>query len=439
VSPTLFLLLDAAFRASALGLAVAVVLRLARLNDTRSEILIWTCVLLSALAMPLLRAEPPAWLPGWLSVPLPHLAQGVAAAPAATTISNPVTGIVLGNGAGLALVPGIARLSAVQWLIQQGASLLWILYALVAALQLARLATGLVLTAQLYRNAAPIDAPWARGRTIRASHAVTSPISFGRCILLPADFASWLPNKLDAVLAHEESHIGRGDFFIQLLAALYRALFWFSPFAWWLQAQLCALAEAASDEAAIQRLKDRATYAEILVDVSRHARGLQVQAGQIGMAKGPDIGWRIDRILGEHRERRLGMTARLAAACAILPAALAVAGAHAAVPHAKSRLPLFTVLPVRETFAAASPRDGAMPPQRVSAATKTEPVRRARTARADAESDVTYNPRALLDDPGVAIVPAVIPVSGARSRKTAGGDGEGTAVILGGSVYVPAN
>jgi len=274
-------------------------------------------------------------------------------------------------------------------------------------IQLTRLATGLLLTARLYRTATPIAAHWAAGRAIRASAAITGPMTLGRCILLPADYAHWPRNKLLAVLAHEESHVGRGDFFIQLLANLYRTIFWFSPFAWWLQARLCALAEAASDEAAIRCLNDRASYAEILMEVSQHAHRLPIQGLpiQVAMAKGPDIHWRVERILGEGRERRLSVTARLAAVGAILPAALIVAGAHAAVSPAASRLPLYIPAAVHGPVANA-PRDSIPAPLQRPA--KALAAHRAKTTHAAHDDDVTYNPRALLETQAVAIFPAVL-------------------------------
>jgi hypothetical protein len=235
-------------------------------------------------------------------------------------------------------------------------------------------------------------------------------MTLGRCILLPADYALWPRNKLLAVLAHEDSHVGRGDFFIQLLANLYRAVFWFSPFAWWLQARLCSLAEAASDEAAIRCLDDRTGYAEILVEVSRRAHGLPIQ---VAMAKGPDIHWRVERILNEDRERRLSVTARRAAVGAILPAALIVAGAHAAVSPAASRLPLYIPAAVHGPVANA-PRDSIPVP--LPRPAKAVAAHRAKTTRAAQEDDVTYNPRALLETQAVAIFPAVLFTGNSANR-----------------------
>lgn len=414
------LLLDSALRSAILGLLVWLLLRLARLRDVRAEILIWTVVLLAALAMPLLRLEAPTGL----ALPLPQWARH------ATIIAAPGPGLthnlplLAGKSVEIAMVTGSAALPAIDL-----AQLLRALYVLVAGFQLARLITGLILTARLYRAASPITDAWAKGRAIRASAAVRGPISFGRCILLPADYASWSHIKRDAVLAHEESHVGRGDFFIQLLAALYRAVFWFSPFAWWLQARLCVLGEAASDEAAIQCLNDPETYAEILVDVSRHANSLAVP---VAMAKGPDINWRIDRILFATRQRRLGAAARIATVMAVLPVTLVVAGAHAAVPPATGSLTRYMTLPVDQTTIAQAVHDTAPVPSPRPAGTSTS----RRVHRIDGqEPDVTYDPRALLNAAAVAVIPTLVPLSDRTHRK----NHENAAFIVGGSIYVSGN
>ena len=173
--------------------------------------MIWTAVLIASISMPLLSRE----LPVSFAVPVPsHF-------PAA-----PALGVSLASNAQHA-ASGPAALSGAHLPL-----LLWAFYGVVVALGLARLATGLLLTLRLYRTATPIAAPWAAGRAIRASADVLCPITFGACILLPSDYGKWSDAKLLAVLAHEQSHVRRGDFFIQLLAALHRALFWFSPFAW---------------------------------------------------------------------------------------------------------------------------------------------------------------------------------------------------------------
>ena len=47
--------------------------------------------------------------------------------------------------------------------------------------------------------------------------------------------------QAQAVLLHEGSHVAHGDFYVLLLAAINRAVFWFNPFAWWLFVRLADL------------------------------------------------------------------------------------------------------------------------------------------------------------------------------------------------------
>ena len=68
---------------------------------------------------------------------------------------------------------------------------------------------------------------------MRVSNLIGGPVTFGSTILLPPQCFEWDPHKRQAVLAHEGAHVANGDFYILLLASLNRAMFWFSPFAWW--------------------------------------------------------------------------------------------------------------------------------------------------------------------------------------------------------------
>jgi beta-lactamase regulating signal transducer with metallopeptidase domain len=208
------LLATSSLRSLLLGVIVWSTLKLFRLRDTRAETLIWTLVLAASLAMPFLMRELPVGiaLPGW---------QGATPLPASMTA---------------------APLAQPGWFALHGATLLWSLYAGVALVGLLRLFAGLLLCLKLYRDAKPVEASWARGN-VRASAAIDAPLSFGTAILVPADCHDWPMAKQLAVLAHEEAHVRRGDFFIQFLAGLHRAIFWFNPFAWWLQAHLRDLAE----------------------------------------------------------------------------------------------------------------------------------------------------------------------------------------------------
>jgi beta-lactamase regulating signal transducer with metallopeptidase domain len=377
----LSLLLDSAMRSLLLGLAVWALLKLARLCDTRAETAIWTAVLIAALSMPLLSR----FMPG-LVVTVPHLS---ALSPESSTAlrllaANPIT------------APRDADISSlVTGLVaHHGQACLLAAYTLGFLVFLTRIATGLILTLRLYRRAVPVNAAWANGRNIRASIELKSPVSLAHSILLPADYGEWSAAKRDAVLAHEEAHIARADFLIQLAALIHCAFFWFSPFAWWLQSKLAEIAETASDDAAILRLNDRAAYAEILIEVSRSA---QQRPLIVGMAKGPFIQQRVEHILSEAPKQNLSLPLRVLTVAALAALALAVAGAKAVVSSAAAA----AQAPVTATTAKAPPpaqsRKRAASSTLASAVRSARPIRKAADIAQNRDDEVTYNPRALLD------------------------------------------
>jgi len=378
-------LFDSALRSCLLGLLVWALLKLARRCDTRTETAIWTVVLIAAVSMPILSRYMPALL---LNVPrLPD------AAPGSATALHLLAAHPTGRAA---------------WLSRHGETCLLAVYALGLSVLLTRIVTGLLLTVRIYRRAVPIEAAWAKGLNIRVSRELKSPVSVAGAILLTADHEQWSLAKRNAVLAHEEAHLARGDFFIQLTALIHCAFFWFSPFAWWLQRKLAQIAETASDEAAILRLEDPVTYAEILIEVSRCAQKTPLI---VGMAAGPFIQQRVEHILSETPTQSLGRPLRLLTVAALAVLALAVAGAKAVVspmmvaaqapvvPAGTSHNPSPTASgPIASGPTAPGPTSSA---KRVS--TPAPVVRRARPIQEAADGtrkddvDATYNPRALLD------------------------------------------
>jgi beta-lactamase regulating signal transducer with metallopeptidase domain len=167
------------------------------------------------------------------------------------------------------------------------------LYLAIAGCFLLRLTVGLALTWRLLHRGRRINEAWTSGSDVRLSAAVATPVTFGTSILLPAECLDWNATKRQAVLAHERSHVVRGDFHILLLATLHRAVFWFSPFSWWLLNELAETAELVSDDAAIEILGDRPSYAEILLDVAGSA--LPVSTG-VAMARTRSAVKRVEHI-----------------------------------------------------------------------------------------------------------------------------------------------
>jgi len=135
------------------------------------------------------------------------------------------------------------------------------------------------------------------------SELISVPLTMGvlhATILLPAGWREWDDAKLDAVVAHEVSHVARRDALTQRLSLLHRAIFWFSPLAWWLDRRLADLAEQASDEAALICGADRKDYARTLLEFFE---ALQAAPGRVwwqgvAMAKAGQAEKRLERILG---------------------------------------------------------------------------------------------------------------------------------------------
>jgi len=241
-------LLESAARSLALGIIVWAALRLFRVRTPQDRSLVWTAVLLTAVTMPLLMKTIESMLAS-----VPSAATEWIPAGASPLFLRP-----LSAGSSPATNP------AVDWMV-------WatVIYVLIGATLLLRMLAGLLQSRRLVRMAVPINEPWTHGWDIRTSKHLTIPVTYGSTILFPSDWPHWNSFTRDAVLLHEQAHVRRRDFYVHLLARLHRAVFWFSPMAWWLPSQLLELAEVASDDAALGKVQDRVLYAEILVDVAR--------------------------------------------------------------------------------------------------------------------------------------------------------------------------
>ena len=191
------------------------------------------------------------------------------------------------------------------------------LYLPLACVMPLRLLLGLVLKWRLRQAAQPVREPWTAGSDVRGSNAITMPVTFGATVLLPADFAEWSAVKRRAAMSHERSHVARGDFYILLVARLNRCLFWFSPLSWWLARSLTELAEILSDDAAIEAIGDRVSYAEIPPDVATHVGRLPAA---LPMARPHTVRLRIERILvATGLPARIGWRKRASFAATLAP------------------------------------------------------------------------------------------------------------------------
>ena len=169
--------------------------------------------------------------------------------------------------------------------------------------------------------------PWTADWSVRVSSVIAGPVTFGSTILLPPQCFDWDVRKREAVLAHEGAHVANRDFYLLLLAALNRSVFWFSPFAWWHHTRLAELAEIISDARALEVVEDRLSYAEILLDLVQHVR--RAPAG-IEMARACTVRSRVERILAATTApAKLGWGKRIGTAAVILPVVIVSAGSIA--------------------------------------------------------------------------------------------------------------
>ena len=192
-----------------------------------------------------------------------------------------------------------------------------LLYAAISGLLLVRFGYGLVSAWLLWRSARPVSADLSatHGLRLRASNAVTSPVTIGSSVILPADFGSWNSEKLRIVLAHERSHVRQGDFYLQALAGLYAAIVWFSPLGWWLKRQLSDLAEALGDRSGLEEAASRASYAQILLEFAAAPRLTEVG---VAMARSSNLSHRIDRLFNESAFRQAFTVSRRTLVTALL-------------------------------------------------------------------------------------------------------------------------
>jgi beta-lactamase regulating signal transducer with metallopeptidase domain len=190
------------------------------------------------------------------------------------------------------------------------------IYLAVAILMLIRLVLGVILGRRLERESQLIEDSYALARLhffaravglrtpprLAESELLSVPVTFGvrrPAILLPTGWRDWEPTELDAVLAHEISHVVRRDALAERLSLLHRVIFWFSPLSWWLARHLADLAEEASDDAALAAGADRTRYAETLLGffAALEAAPGRVWWQGVSMATAGQAEKRVDRIL----------------------------------------------------------------------------------------------------------------------------------------------
>jgi beta-lactamase regulating signal transducer with metallopeptidase domain len=314
---SLILLATAAVRSLTLGCAAGLGLVAFRVKTTSLPLFTWTAVLYTALAMPLLeRMLPP------LPVHTPAFLQYGAKQSAANEVKvsrhivAPIdlNSIPRAQGTFAAVSNTVStrfELSPVRWNVVAA-----VVYLAISSFLLARLFVGLAFGRRLRRASEVIRETRITVRFASRAQAlglsftpeaaesefISVPVTMGvlrPAVLLPTTWRDWDDGKLDAVIAHEVSHVARRDTLTQRLSLLHCAIFWFSPLAWWLNRHLADLAEQASDEIALACGVDSKAYAKTLLGFFEALQGAprRVWWQGVSMASAGGAERRIERIL----------------------------------------------------------------------------------------------------------------------------------------------
>jgi bla regulator protein BlaR1 len=126
---------------------------------------------------------------------------------------------------------------------------------------------------------------------------------FRPVLLLPEGLGDRLaPEQLDAVLAHELSHVDAHDNLTGALHVAVATVFWFHPAVWFIGRRLIEERERACDEAVLHQGKRPETYAQGILSICRFYKEAPACAAGV---TGADLKRRIREIMARRVSRRL--------------------------------------------------------------------------------------------------------------------------------------
>lgn len=208
------------------------------------------------------------------------------------------------------------------------------------------------------RAAAPLVGTDAgRGLRLMSSPAAMGPGVVGvwrPVLLVPHGLLERLtPPQIEALVAHERSHVRHCDNLVACVHMAIEALFWFHPLVWWIERRLIDERERACDEEVLAAGHDAETYAEGILAVCR----LTVRTPLVCVAgvAGSDLRRRIEQIMTLVRARELSafqrgllVTAAVAVVCGPAVAGLLAAPARRVQSAPVPKFDVVSIKPCQE-------------------------------------------------------------------------------------------
>jgi len=330
-------LVSAAARTMVLAAIAGLLLTALRVKATPLRLFTWTAVLYAGLCMPLLGGMAPS-----IQIPVPFgLSQAATTAnqvrgKATPVVSSahPITIHTVESASATDSNPPLEvsqrndKVGRSSWMAGALASIRWStvaigIYLAIALFLLTKLVIGIAFARRLARLSTPIDDPRVTIRrlasrsnrmpfpAIRESQSASVPLTIGvltHSIILPTSWREWDDDKIVGVLTHEMSHVARRDCLSQYVSLLHRAIFWFSPLAWWLNRHIKDLAEQASDEEVLSRGADQNRYARTLLAFLQTVQATpgRVRWQGVSMASSGRAERRLEKVLSWRGGKKMG-------------------------------------------------------------------------------------------------------------------------------------